>query len=147
MTETQVVTRSAAIHKLRGRRAAEIKRRFCRRQADYLWGQRRLVTPEFVPWFWGDGHKIVGLRPIIVRRAWYVIAIDSRMEIGRPSGRFDEDDAFRELLDESIYPTLEDHFGMAFADDDEDDPVDVFAEWPQVNHEVGHEWFYLGAMP
>ena len=66
------------------------------------------------------------------------------MEIGRPTfGRYDEDEAFRELLDESIFPTLEDCFDVVYSEDYDEDH-DFFAEWPRVNHEVGHEWFYLG---
>ena len=126
------------VRQLRGQRAADVKQRFCRKQADRLWGQLRFVTPVFVPWQWGNGRQVIGLRPIIVRRAWYVLLIDSTTEIGRPNNQFDDDEAFRDLLDSSIYETLEDEFGIADAEQD------VFAEWPAVNHECGHEWFWLG---
>lgn len=134
----------AFVRPLGTRIASDLKRRFCKRQIDQLYGQRRFVTPELVPFRWGNGRQIIGIRPLILRRSWYVVAIDNRMQIGRPTGCFDEDDEFRELLDDSIYPEIEEYFGRVDWDESQTDEFDAHAAWPMVNHEVGHEWFCLG---
>ena len=116
--------------------AAYLTRRFCRRKMNVVWGQRRgIVTPVLLPIAFGDGRQIIGLRPIMLRKSWYIIAIDSTMEVG---GNADD---FRDLLDERIYPELEDRFSLASRPDDEDEDYDFFAEWPAVQHECGHEWW------
>lgn len=46
---------------------------FCRRQASYLWAQKRIITPVLVHARWGDGLQAVQLRPIITRTWHYVV--------------------------------------------------------------------------
>lgn len=113
-----------------------LTKRFCRKQADYLWGQKRFVTPVLLPKQWGDGLQLIALRPIILRMAWYVIAIDSSMDIG--SG-------WRDLLDEEIYEELEDHFGRVTPEDQKEEGFDCHAAWPAVNHDCGHEWWQISS--
>lgn len=114
-----------------------LTKRFCRKQADYLWGQKRFVVPVLLPKQWGDGCQIVALRPIILRKAWYVIAIDSSMDLGS--------DEWRDLLDEEIYEELEYHFGRVTPEDEEEEGFDCHAAWPAVNHDTGHEWWHLSS--
>lgn len=114
-----------------------LAKRFCRKQADYLWGQKRLVTPVLLPTQWGDGCQIIALRPIILRMAWYVISIDSSMDLGS--------DEWRDLLDEEIYDELEDRFGRVTPEDDAEDDFDCHAVWPAVNRDSGHEWWQISS--
>lgn len=112
-----------------------MRKKYCQEQMNVGTFPSRKVKPELLPVQWGDGRQIIALRPVILGQAWYVISIDSGMEIG---GRAN---LFRDLLEDEIYPELEDHFGLFMNDTDED--IDLFAEWPAVNHEGGHEWWLI----
>ncbi len=113
--------------------------RFCGKHTAELWGQPFKAEPVLLQKQWGDGCQIVALRPIAVRRSWYVIAIDSLMELGS--------DEWRDLLDSDIYEELEDQFGRVCKEDQENEEFDCHAAWPMVNHDYGHEWWWIGTLP
>lgn len=128
--------------RMRPNRIRRLERRFCHKTLNILYrAPRGVVRPLLLPVQWGDGRQIIGLRPIIIRMSWYVVAIDSRMEIGRPTHGFEEDAAFRDLLDDDIYEEIEDYFGYVHSDEADEEGFDAFAAWPRLNHSGGHEWW------
>lgn len=126
------------------RRQRELIQRFCQRQASYMWGERRMITPVLLPIVWGDGRKLIALRPIVTRQSHYVIAGDSRWTISDRHGRYA---TFREHLKNGIYDEIEDRWGICKCPDctgEEDrEPDLVFKQWPTPCLSGGCEWWQI----
>lgn len=134
------------------RRQRELRQRFCQRQASYLWGDKRIITPVLIPVIWGDGRKIIALRPIVTRQSHYVIAGDSSWTISDRHGQYA---TFREHLKDGIYDEIEELFGECgcadcgyFENREEREAaagiVDlVFKQWPTPCLSGGCEWWQL----
>jgi hypothetical protein len=117
-------------------RIAYLRRRYCRRQANYLWGQKRIVKPVLLPVQFGDGKQIIALRPICTRTHHYVVAINSTPNwFGR-----DCPDTLHDELD-AIYESLGERFGECSSENDP--PDDAFKEWPALCLDGGTEWWNL----
>ena len=111
----------------------------CRRQASYLWGQKRFVQPRLLPFVWGDGKRIVAIRPIITRTHHFVVAVDSSIAHERD---------VHDIIDD-IYEVHQEHFGSCECyecggdDIDSDDVAIRFKQWPVICTNGGCEWWFL----
>lgn len=126
--------------RLPGNRANRLRRRYCRKQASWLWGQKRIVTPVLVPCQFGNGRRVIALRPISTRLSHYVVAIDDGWDLNA-------DDGLRSHLDE-IYEEIEDAFGHCGCEEcveDGERPSGLpFDDWPAPCLNLGTEWWELG---
>ena len=123
--------------------------KFCsRREAVYgPWFSKRIVgrvKHTYLPWVWGDGRQIIGIRPVATSLGCYMIAGDS-------SWHLNNDDGLRAYLDD-IYTLLEEQFGECHCEDCDSEyadefgpekygPYDIFREWPTPCFSVGTRWF------
>lgn len=129
------------VSRMQCNRVNHLERSHCQRQASYLWGQKRIVKPELVPFEFGNGKRLIAIRPIATRRAHYVVAIDDSWDLN-------DDGGLREYLDQ-IYETIEDHFGRCWCEscaepeDGERLPETGHECWPAICLEVGTEWWPL----
>lgn len=146
-----MATDITAARKISKRRQQRIRKRHCQEQDDYLWGQKRRVTPVLLPIQFGDGKQLVGLRPLSTRLHWYVIAIDSSIK------DLDGDD-FRDLVDQQLYVEIEEQFGRChcescFSEEDDHDGVlteddrDPFESWPAPCWQYGCHWWEIDDDP
>lgn len=122
-------------------RSAYIRRVYCRRQANYLWGQKRIIKPVLLPIQFGDGRQLIALRPITTRTHHYVVAVNSVpdwFERGTP--------LLHDHLD-AIYQEIKEQFGDVTAwhmgDEPERGECDPFKEWPAICLDIGCEWWGL----
>lgn len=129
--------------RLHGNRANCLRARYCRKQASWLWGQKRIITPELVPWRFGNGRLVIAIRPIATRRSHYVVAVDDRWDLNADGG-------LREHLAE-IYGAIEDWFGHCWCEACLDDPdkgeqaaMSPHSCWPAPCFNTGTEWWELG---
>lgn len=129
--------------RLHGNRANRLRARYCGRQASWLWGRKRIVTPELVPWQFGNGRRVIAIRPIATRRSHYVVAVDDRWDLNADGG-------LREHLDE-IYRAIEDWFGRCRCEECQDDSeaggqpaTSPHGCWPAPCLSGGTEWWALG---
>lgn len=117
----------------------KLTEKHCRRQASYLWGKKRFVTPQLLPFAWGNGRLVLAVRPIITRRSHFVVAIDSL---------FERELDVHDLIDD-IYEVHEDYFGPCRCvecggDKEEHDDGDIrFRQWPVICTNGGCEWWFL----
>ena len=118
-----------------------LEKKYCKRQASFLWGRKRIVKPELLTISFGDGNKIIALRSINTRRDHYVVALDSRTGI---CGEDAEIDIFDYIDD--IYEALEDEFGrcacMSCSGEDDGDETG-HDSWPSPCLNGGSEWWGL----
>src|SRR5882672_1344925 len=83
--------------------------RLCKRHKTTLWGQPHFVTPRLADWIHGDGLKVIYLTPIMTRPNYYVVRIDSKINLdnfGKPPVFVDE------VLPE-LHESIEDQYGRA----------------------------------
>jgi hypothetical protein len=100
-----------------------------RRTAESLWGKRRYVVPRLVPFLWGDGKQWIYLSPTNQRPAYYVVRIDSRVELSN----WANDNALIDTCLDSILGEIGDYFGEPY----DDEPL---ARWPELDWTNGGEW-------
>lgn len=109
-----------------------------RRQAVYLWGDRRGIVRHYViPWVWGDGRQIIAYRPIETRLGHYVLAGDSSWQLDRGD--------LHEHTDE-IMDLVEDSFGCCGCDECREDGKSwpyLFKQWPTPCFNGGSEWWTI----
>lgn len=99
----------------------------------YLWGQPSTFVPAVCSKVFGDGRALLALTTCNSRPAFYVVRIDSTWgaeDHAMPAGAPD----LRDFLDD-IYDALEDDFGIARLEDDEE-PDD----WPAFDFGAGTSW-------
>lgn len=112
---------------------------FCKRQASNLWGKKRIIQPQLLPFVWGDGKRIVAIRPIITRTHHFVVAVDSSIVHERD---------VHDIIDD-IYEVHEEWFGRCECvecggDEDTHDDGDIrFKQWPVICTNGGCEWWFL----
>lgn len=105
----------------------ELRRLVERRQRACLWGRTYYVTPYVLPVVFGDGEQLLWWSTINSRPRWYVIQGDSGWNLDRGD--------VHEYTDR-IEEALDDHFGRARGDDDEDEVL----PWPAYDGETGCSW-------
>lgn len=124
------------------RRQAELRAKYCKRQASILWTKKRFITPELLPFVFGDGKLILAVRPIITRREHFIVAISStfgKRDIGR---------SVHDIIDD-IYEVHEEHFGPCGCvecggdEADHNDGQIRFDQWPVICLNGGCEWWEL----
>jgi hypothetical protein len=52
-----------------------------RRHATSLWGQKHFVSPALVDWIHGDGLQVIWFEPLDSRPNYYVVRIDSKIQL------------------------------------------------------------------
>lgn len=119
-----------------------LRSRHCRRQANYLWGRKRIIKPVLLPVQFGDGRQIIALRPITTRTHHYVIAVNSSPNWFNRETK----ETLHDQMDD-IYAEIEDKFGNItrwyIGDDPERGLCDPFKEWPAICLDIGCEWWNL----
>jgi hypothetical protein len=75
---------------------------YCQEREVRFWGSDYQVTPELLPFQWGDGLQVVAIQPLATRPNWYVTCVDS-------SHKDLNSDEWYDLIDD-IEECLEDHF-------------------------------------
>lgn len=100
-----------------------------RRTAEILWGQRRFVVPRLVPFVWGDGKQWIYLSPINSRPAYYVVRIDSRVNLSNHA----PENSFYDVCLDDVLEAIGDYFGERY---EEDTPT----RWPELDWTIGGEW-------
>ena len=55
-----------------------------------FWGDEYEITPVLVAEFSGDGRQFVGVEPINTRPNWYLVRIDSSIDVGSDDFDYDE---------------------------------------------------------
>jgi hypothetical protein len=122
-----------------------LQSRFCRRQASYLWSEKRIIKPVLLPIKFGDGKQVIAVRPITTRTHHYVVAINSTpdwFERGQKETLHDQMDAIYEEIGERFG----DITGWYLGDDQREAHLgkcDPFKEWPAICLDIGTEWWRL----
>ena len=95
-----------------------------------LWTIPSIVRPALSGTRFGAGDLLICLWPMMHRPRYYLVWIDSAWypDFHRST------DEFQDKLDEDIWPTLEDEFGLRESDD-----TSAY-RWPEVDNEVGCIW-------
>lgn len=125
----------------------ELRRAICVPTERYLWVPADMITfvPGLLDTIYGDGRALFGLATIHSRPAFYVIRGDSSWQTGSESGFPDGAPDFIDFIDR-IYQDLEEQFGCAELDSEEDDP-DLLAEesypWPAFDCRDGSSWWRM----
>lgn len=104
----------------------------------HLWTEKYTFVPALCSRVFGDGRALLALTTINSRPRYYVVRIDSRWaidEAGAPEGA----ENVRDHLD-AIYDALEDDFGLAVYEDDEE-VDDEPREWPAFDDRGGTAWW------
>jgi hypothetical protein len=70
-----------------------------------FWGRNYFITPRLVSWIHGDGKQVISFTPLNTRPNYYIVRIDSAVELG-------SDSFFDEVLDK-IYDAIEEEFGCS----------------------------------
>lgn len=104
----------------------------------FLWGQRYTFVPALCSKIFGDGRALLALTTINSRPRYYVVRIDSRWEIDEASAP-EGAESVRDHLDE-IYDALEEDFGRAVYEDDEEVDEEP-REWPAFDDRSGTTWW------
>lgn len=55
--------------------------RLCRRHKTVFWGSEYFVTPRLVDWIHGDGLQVIRFTPLATRPDYYVVRIDSKIDL------------------------------------------------------------------
>jgi len=123
-------------------RVRYLRQRYCRRQANYLWSQKRIIKPVLLPIQFGDGRQIIAVRQITTRTHHYVIAINSKPDWFTRECK----DTLHDQMD-AIYAEIEEQFGditgWHTGDEPERGKCDPFKEWPAICLDIGCEWWRL----
>lgn len=107
--------------------------KFIRARKVSFWGHDYMVTPRLLDYVEGDGLLVIHLTALDTRPDYYVLRVDSKW------GDLD-DDAWHDHLDE-IWDDLEDQFGQASWQDDDDEWQ--HDDFPAVSDSSGCAWGIL----
>jgi len=74
-----------------------------------FWGQRRRITPRLVDRVFGDGKQIIGFTSIAQRPDYYVVRVDSSLDLTGHT-----DDRKRDIYEhtDEIITAIKDQFGV-----------------------------------
>lgn len=128
----------ASVVPMSPQRKGRLRSVYCRRQASYLWGDRRIITPELLPVEFGDGRQLIAVRPLNPRRSHYVVAVDSSLRVWAGD--------IHDVIDQ-VYEELETYFGHCGCEEcySEGKPWPItFKQWPIPCFNLGTEWWRLG---
>lgn len=103
----------------------------------YLWGVTYWVRPRLLTEVFGNGRQLIFIEPLNTRPEYFVVRVGDDYDLDnystQPTG-----EPLTEHLDE-IYTALEDQFGRADADQDDDEDADLL-NFPAVDLSVGCSW-------
>ncbi len=103
-----------------------------RRRWAYLWGQKSMIEPVFIPQALGNGDKLLAVTPLNTRPNYYLIRVDSSWS------DFNTDEpCVGDHIDE-ICDVIEDYVGPKHFEDD--DGNEVSEPWPYLDDECGVSW-------
>jgi hypothetical protein len=131
--------------KMSKRMQEQIRKQFCRRQASYLWGKKRILTPELLPFVFGDGKQVLAVRPIRTRREHFVVLIDSSVKVYSGGVHDIIDDIYELHMNTFGCCSCQDCGGEPIDDDDDCDKENamLFSQWPIICRNTGCEWWLL----
>lgn len=108
--------------------------RLLRKHKVRFWGRNYFVTPRLVSWIHGDGKKLIYFMPLNTRPDYYVLRIDSAMDLSS--------EEWYDLL-ETVYERIEDDFGMAHEEWESDKNGRTYRRhnyFPALDDECGSCW-------
>ena len=126
MSEAQDMT---AVRRMSQSMLRRWRPRIERRTTTRFWGRRRFVTPRIVPFIWGDGKQWIYLSPINQRPNYYVVRIDSRVDLSN----YATANAFIDTCLDSVLEEIGIYFGERYEGDSR-------AHWPELDYTMGCEW-------
>lgn len=108
-----------------------------RRHKVRFWGRDYFVTPRLVEWAHGDGLQVIYLMPLNTRPNYYVLRVDSKLDLSS--------DEFRDLLDVEIYSAIEDEYLPAHEEWTADNGRTYRRHnyFPALDEECGSSWGQL----
>lgn len=112
--------------------------RLCRRHKTSLWGQPHFVTPRLVDWIHGDGLKVIYLTPLATRPDYYLVRIDSKVEMSNHA----KGAVFADVVLPSLYEEIESEF-LNRIDEYEHDNGRTYTKhhcWPALDDSCGCAW-------
>ncbi len=110
--------------------------KFIKRRKYHFWGGDYMVTPRLLDHVEGNGLLVIYFTPLATRPNWYVLRIDSKW------GDLDDDDWYDHL--DQVYEDLEDQFGQASWQDDNDEWQSE--PWPALDDSCGSTWGILAKL-
>lgn len=123
----------------------KLRRVICKPTTRYLWVPEDAIAfkPALLSRVYGDGRALMGLTTINNRPAFYVLRVDSSWSVQdhrAPDGAPE----FADFSDD-ICEALEDEFGEARADSEEDDPdiLEYGNPWPAFDDRDGYCWWRM----
>lgn len=130
---------------------AALRHWLCVPMRRHLWVPADAVTftPQLLSRVYGDGRALIGLTTINNRPRFYYIRIDSSWSIDMDRGAPPDAPELREFIDDICW-ALEDEFGSARPDSEEDDP-DILKDdqnpWPAFDDRDGCSWWRVNWPP
>ena len=103
-------------------------------QQVHHWGDDETITPRFVEESLGDGKRLLAFIPLNTRPNYYVIRMDSAVDLN--------DDAFYDDYLDDIYAAISSEYGEKVCGDEEcgNDCHKCDRGWPILNGNCGSCW-------
>lgn len=133
-----------------------LRKAVCIPEKAYLWTPADMVefTPALSSTVYGDGRALIGLTTINSRPRYYVIRIDSRIEVGSDMNAPDGAPELWDIIDD-IAIDLEEEFGCGdptnlgewcdergWVDQETGEPLPE-PEWPEFDDRDGKSWWRM----
>lgn len=101
-----------------------------------FWGRNCIITPRLVDWIHGDGLQVIYFMPLNTRPNYYVVRIDSKIDL--------ENDSLLDLLDD-LYVAIGDQFGRSYEEWEHENGRTYTRHnyWPALSADSGSCWGLL----
>lgn len=112
-----------------------------RRHKTYFWGCSYIVTPRLVEWIHGDGLQLIYFMPLNTRPNYYVVRIDSKINLSN----YGEEPCFADEVLDELYLQIEEQFGASYEEWDHPNGRTYHRHnyWPALSEDSGSCWGLL----